>query len=237
MIKKLKPLFILLGAFALSYLLWFLGQVQPDPVEELPPPDVIIEILTPKDFQVQISSNGTTTPLTQTVLTAEVGGEVIYRSKKCAEGASVIEDEILEETSDNYKLLADSWYQAYELRSALQSYEKASKLSDSGEIQFRIASIYLDLGEDKNAYRASLLAEKKGAGKHKAANYNKMGMALTNMYCFKDAVKAFNNAVKHSKDRKSQRSPKQWIKYASFEDDRYRKLRNAGAKVKSCGKA
>ena len=100
MIKKLKTLFILLGAFALSYLLWFLGQVKPDPVEELPPPDVIIEILTPKDFQVQISSNGTTTPLTQTVLTAEVGGEVIYRSKKFAEGASVIEGEILAKIDD-----------------------------------------------------------------------------------------------------------------------------------------
>ena len=100
MIKKLKPLCILLGAFALSYLLWFLGQVQPDPVEELPPPDVIVEILTPKDFQVQISSNGTTTPLTQTVLTAEVGGEVIYRSKKFAEGASVIEGEILAKIDD-----------------------------------------------------------------------------------------------------------------------------------------
>ena len=100
MIRKLKPLFILLGAFALSYLLWFLGQVQPDPVEELPPPDVIVEILTPKDFQVQISSNGTTTPLTQTVLTAEVGGEVIYRSKKFAEGASVIEGEILAKIDD-----------------------------------------------------------------------------------------------------------------------------------------
>ena len=100
MIKKLKPLFILLGAFALSYLLWFLGQVQPEPVEELPPPDVFVEILTPKDFQVQISSNGTTTPLTQTVLTAEVGGEVIYRSKKFAEGASVIEGEILAKIDD-----------------------------------------------------------------------------------------------------------------------------------------
>lgn len=100
MIEKLKPLFILLGAFALSYLLWFLGQVQPDPVEELPPPDVIVEILTPKDFQVQISSNGTTTPFTQTVLTAEVGGEVIYRSKKFAEGASVIEGEILAKIDD-----------------------------------------------------------------------------------------------------------------------------------------
>jgi len=100
MIKKLKPLFILLGAFALSYLLWLLGQVQPDPVEEVPAPDVIVEILTPKDFQIQISSNGTTMPLTQTVLTAEVGGEVIYRSKKFSEGSSVIKGEILAKIDD-----------------------------------------------------------------------------------------------------------------------------------------
>jgi len=100
MIKKLKPLFILLGAFAISYLLWLLGQVQPDPVEEAPAPDVIVEILTPKNFQIQISSNGTTTPLTQTVLTAEVGGEVIYRSKKFSEGSSVIEGEILAKIDD-----------------------------------------------------------------------------------------------------------------------------------------
>lgn len=100
MIKKLKPLFILLGAFAISYLLWLLGQVQPDPVEEAPAPDVIVEILTPKDFQIQISSNGTTKPLTQTVLTAEVGGEVIYRSKKFSEGSSVIEGEILAKIDD-----------------------------------------------------------------------------------------------------------------------------------------
>ena len=100
MIKKLKPLFILLGSFAISYLLWLLGQVQPDPVEEAPAPDVIIEILTPKDYQIQISSNGTTTPLTQTVLTAEVGGEVIYRSKKFSEGSSVIKGEILAKIDD-----------------------------------------------------------------------------------------------------------------------------------------
>ena len=100
MIKKLKPLFILLGAFALSYLLWLLGQVQPDPVEEAPAPDVIVEILTPEDFQIKISSNGATTPLTQTVLTAEVGGEVIYRSKKFSEGSSVIEGEILAKIDD-----------------------------------------------------------------------------------------------------------------------------------------
>ena len=100
MIKKLKPLFILLGAMLLSYILWFLGQVQPDPVEESPAPDVIVEILPPKDFQVKIISSGTTTPLTQTILNAEVGGEVIYRSKKFSEGSSVIEGEILAKIDD-----------------------------------------------------------------------------------------------------------------------------------------
>tara|TARA_B000000441_G_C21734799_1_gene349089 strand:- start:79 stop:1221 length:1143 start_codon:yes stop_codon:yes gene_type:complete len=100
MIKKLKPLFILLGAMLLSYILWFLGQVQPDPVEESPAPDVIVEILTPKDFQVKIISSGTTTPLTQTILNAEVGGEVIYRYKKFSEGSSVIEGEILAKIDD-----------------------------------------------------------------------------------------------------------------------------------------
>ena len=100
MIKKLKPLFILLGAMLSSYILWFLGQVQPDPVEESPAPDVIVEILTPKDFQVKIISSGTTTPLTQTILNAEVGGEVIYRSKKFSEGSSVIEGEILAKIDD-----------------------------------------------------------------------------------------------------------------------------------------
>jgi RND family efflux transporter MFP subunit len=100
MIKKLKPLFILLGAMLLSYILWFLGQVQPDPVEESPAPDVIVEILTPKDFQVKIISSGTTTPLTQTILNAEVGGEVIYRSKKFSEGSSVNEGEILAKIDD-----------------------------------------------------------------------------------------------------------------------------------------
>ena len=81
MINKLKPIFILSVAVVVSYILWLLGQVQPDPVEDAPAPDVIVQILTPEDIQVTINSTGTTKPLTQTVLNAEVGGEVIYRSK------------------------------------------------------------------------------------------------------------------------------------------------------------
>ena len=100
MINKLKPVLILLGAVAISYILWLLGQVQPDPVEDPPAPDVVVQILTPEDFQVTINSTGTTKPLTQTVLNAEVGGEVVYRSKKFSEGSSVLAGEILAKIDD-----------------------------------------------------------------------------------------------------------------------------------------
>lgn len=100
MINKLKPVLILLGAVAISYILWLLGQVQPDPVEDAPAPDVVVQILTPEDFQVTINSTGTTKPLTQTVLNAEVGGEVVYRSKKFSEGSSVLAGEILAKIDD-----------------------------------------------------------------------------------------------------------------------------------------
>lgn len=100
MINKLKPIFILFGAISVSYILWLLGQVQPDPVEDVPPPDVVVQILTPENFQVTINSTGTTEPLTQTVLNAEVGGEVVYRSKKFSEGSSVLSGEILAKIDD-----------------------------------------------------------------------------------------------------------------------------------------
>jgi len=100
MINKLKPTFILLGAVLVSYILWLLGQVQPDPVQNPPAPDVVVQILTPENFQVTINSTGTTKPLTQTVLNAEVGGEVVYRSKKFSEGSSVLSGEILAKIDD-----------------------------------------------------------------------------------------------------------------------------------------
>tara|TARA_X000000368_G_scaffold313111_1_gene250761 strand:- start:235 stop:1377 length:1143 start_codon:yes stop_codon:yes gene_type:complete len=100
MINKLKPILILLGAVLVSYILWLLGQVQPDPVQNPPAPDVVVQILTPENFQVAINSTGTTKPLTQTVLNAEVGGEVVYRSKKFSEGSSVLSGEILAKIDD-----------------------------------------------------------------------------------------------------------------------------------------
>ena len=100
MIKYLKPLLIIGAATLIAFVLYILGQVSPLPVEEPAPLDVNVQILIPIDYEVKIKSTGTTTPITQTILTSEVGGEVIYRSKKFSEGSSVIIGEILAKIDD-----------------------------------------------------------------------------------------------------------------------------------------
>lgn len=100
MIKYLKPLIIIGISTAIAAVLYMLGQISPDAIQEKDPMDVNVQILTPIDYQIKIKSTGTTTPITQTVLTSEVGGEVIYRSKKFSEGSSVISGEILAKIDD-----------------------------------------------------------------------------------------------------------------------------------------
>lgn len=100
MIKYLKPLLIIGAATLIASVLYILGQVSPQPIEEPAPLDVNVQILIPIDYEVKIKSTGTTTPITQTILTSEVGGEVIYRSKKFSEGSSIIIGEILAKIDD-----------------------------------------------------------------------------------------------------------------------------------------
>ena len=100
MIKYLRPLIIIGISAAIAAVLYMLGQISPDAIQEKDPMDVNVQILTPIDYQIKIKSTGTTTPITQTVLTSEVGGEVIYRSKKFSEGSSVISGEILAKIDD-----------------------------------------------------------------------------------------------------------------------------------------
>ena len=100
MIKYLRPILIIAGATLIASALYVLGRVSPQPIEELSPIDVNVQILTPVDYEIKIKSTGTTTPITQTILTSEVGGEVIYRSKKFSEGSSVISGEILAKIDD-----------------------------------------------------------------------------------------------------------------------------------------
>ena len=164
-----------------------------------------------------------------------LGAEVPYRAAKIIDKG--MQDKIIEKNAKNFEVLGQAWWQAKNLESALKSFESASKFSDTGEIQSRIASIYLDLGKDKQAYKAAKKAAKKGEVKNASTNYATMGSALINLHCYKDAVKAFNQSVKTAKTKKAKRYPAQWIKFANAEGSRLRKLRDVGATVPGCSKA
>lgn len=163
-----------------------------------------------------------------------LGAEVPYIAAKIIEKG--INDNIIERTAKNLEVLGTAWYQSKDLNRALSSLESASQLSDSGNLQSRIAGIYLDLGRDKEAYQASKKAVKKGDIKRPDSNYLVMGNALVNMHCYKDAINAFQKSLKAATTKKDKRFPKQWIKYADVEGTRLGKLRDLGAKVPSCRK-
>jgi tetratricopeptide (TPR) repeat protein len=164
-----------------------------------------------------------------------LGADVPYRAANIIDKG--MRDNIVDKNAKYLDLLGTAWLQAKHLPEALKAFESASKLADSGEIQYRIASIYLDLGQDKKAYKASVKAANKGGIKNPAANYSKMGSALINLHCYKDAVKAFNKSVKAAKTKREKRFPRQWIKFANYEGDRLQRLRDVGATVPSCSKA
>jgi tetratricopeptide (TPR) repeat protein len=164
-----------------------------------------------------------------------LGAEVPYRAAVIIEKG--INDEIIKKNAKNLEVLGTAWYQSKDLKKALSALEAASKYSDTGNLQSRLAGIYLDLGRDKEAYIASVRAAEKGGVKRPDANYLVMGNALINLHCYKDAITAFQKSLKVAKDKKSKKYPQQWIRYADTEGKRLGKLRDVGAKVPSCSKA
>lgn len=163
-----------------------------------------------------------------------LGQDVPYRAAMIIEQGMA--DNIIERNAKNLEVLGTAWFQAKDLDRALKSLEDASKQSDSGNLQARIAGIYLDLGRDKQAYQASQKAAKKGSVKRPDSNYLVMGNALVNLHCYKDAIAAFRKSLKVAKTKKDKRYPTQWIKFADVEGTRLGKLRDLGAKVPSCAK-
>jgi len=163
-----------------------------------------------------------------------LGAEVPYRAARIIEKG--MNDNIIERDAKNLEVLGTAWYQSKDLNRALKSLENASQHTDSGNLQSRIAGIYLDLGRDKEAYKASVKAAKKGNVKRADSNYLIMGNALVNLHCYKDAIKAFQKSLKLATTKKAKRYPKQWIQYADVEGTRLGKLRDLGAKVPSCRK-
>jgi tetratricopeptide (TPR) repeat protein len=131
------------------------------------------------------------------------------------------EEEIVEDNSKNWELLAGALRQAQEVKDAIPAMEKAASKSDDGDLYARLGNIYLDAEENEKAIEAIEKGLQRGGVKRPDNARLVLGMAYFNTEQYQKAREAFRAA---GRDERSKKYATQWIAYLDSELDRQRKL-------------
>ncbi|GAW86923.1 conserved hypothetical protein [Bathymodiolus platifrons methanotrophic gill symbiont] len=120
----------------------------------------------------------------------------------------------VKQTSTNWELLANAWTNAREYKHAINALEKASTLHEKGDLYLQLGRIHVEQELWQAAITAINEALKKGSLKHTGEAYILLGMSYYESGHLKPAQKAFNNAQRHPKTKKS---AGQWLNYIETE--------------------
>lgn len=118
----------------------------------------------------------------------------------------------VEATANNWEMTAGAWYQARELGQALEAYQQAGALSDSGRIDFQRASI---MTADEN-WEGALSAARRALEKGDLTNSQEgnaellVGMAQFNLGNLDEAEQAFNRAANYGT---LQTAAREWLNH------------------------
>lgn len=159
-----------------------------------------------------------------------LGANTPYRAAVTLETA--IDKKQVKATAKHLQLLGQAWQQAGEGKKARPVLEQAAALSDEGKIYAQLAGVYLDIGDNVKAVTAAQKALQKGQLKRPGAVQLVLGNAQLNLYCYKQAVKAFEQVGEY---KRSVVNAQQWLSYARAEAERVKELREAGAVLPECG--
>lgn len=123
-----------------------------------------------------------------------------------------VEDGVVESNKRHWLMIADAWFAAGEMDSALAAYEMAGKISDDGEIDLRRAYILVDLERWNEASSAINAALAKGGFNERETGdaYVLQGMSEFNLGNYAAAGTAWEHASDYPKASKSAR---QWINH------------------------
>jgi tetratricopeptide (TPR) repeat protein len=148
-----------------------------------------------------------------------LSAEVPYKAAKVLEKG--FEEEIVDDSSKNWELMAGALRQAQEIDDAIPAMEKAASLADSGDLYARLGNIYLDADQNDKAIEAIEKGLARG-GVKRADNANLvLGMAYFNTKNYSKARDAFRAA---RRDERSKKYADQWMAYMNNELDRQKKL-------------
>lgn len=148
-----------------------------------------------------------------------MGAEMPYKGAKVIKKG--IDNKQIERTSKNLETLAVAYQMAQELKKSIPEMEAAASMSDKGELYSRLAGIYLDLDQNKEAITAGDKALKKGGLKREDQLRIVLGMANANLKKYEAALKHLEVA---KKDKRSKKFAEQWIAYVEGEKKREEQL-------------
>jgi len=127
----------------------------------------------------------------------------------------------IEETSKNLEVYASALRMAQEVKKSIPIMAEAAKKSKKGDLYARLAGVYLDNDQHKQALDAASRANKRGKVKRPDQLNIIVGMANVNLGKYASAIKAFKLAAK---DKRTKKSANQWINYAEGELKREKQM-------------
>lgn len=135
-----------------------------------------------------------------------------------------IEKGIIKKNVRNLRLLSQAWLQAQESKKAVKPLKQAANLSKDGDLDIRLAQAYINLDRYKEAVVSLETGLKKGGVKRRDTAQVMLGLANFELQRFNASIKAFSNA---SKDKRSRKTANQWLAHVKNEKARKQQLKEA----------
>ena len=130
----------------------------------------------------------------------------------------------IESTENNWRVLAQAWQLAQEDEKAIPALSHAAGLSDSGELNLRLAQSHQNLAQWQDCIDAAREGLRKGDLRRTDQGSMILGACLFELDEYGQARTAFQTAEEDTRSRTSARS---WILYVNAEEERERQLQAA----------
>jgi len=138
--------------------------------------------------------------------------------------ADGLESGSIDSTETNWRILAQSWQLAQEDELAIPAMIRAADLTDSGEVDLRLAQSYQNLARYDDCVEAAREALDKGELRREDQANLILGACLFELKEYGQARTAFELAAD---DNRSAQNARSWIDYVNLEEDRERQLQAA----------
>lgn len=158
-----------------------------------------------------------------------LGADVPYQAARVLEEG--FENNLIEETEQNWRMLATAWQQAQNDEEALEPLTEAARLSDEGDLYHRLALSYANLARWQECVDGAREALDRDLERTDDVQLT-LGNCLVELEEYDAARTAFRAA---SRDERSRRTAQQWITYIDDTVARERQLQQALDELQAAG--